>query len=326
VKRNEAIIVILAVVALSSLGGAYILRSKGGAGDRTLVVSTTTSLYETGVLDAIEEIFEAENNIDLYFISVGTGLAITHAQRGDVDMILVHAPSKELAFMKSGYGVNRKIITYNFFSIIGPDDDPAGLNGLPPLKALSAIVEKGRAGEALWVSRGDDSGTHTKEKGLWSAAGFDVSSLRDEGWYREAGAGMGKTLQITEELDAYTLTDMGTYLKYSKDDLVSSEVHVGTGEELINVYSAIAVNPESHAAANFEDAIEFIGFLASPSGQGIFKTYGVESYDVALFNPAVQLLKNRDDAATAEWVEAAAFFEGSECPPEYRVNEASFYD
>ena len=325
-KRNEAIIVILAVVALSSLGGAYILRSKGGAGDRTLVVSTTTSLYETGVLDAIEEVFEAENDIDLYFISVGTGLAITHAQRGDVDMILVHAPSKELAFMKSGYGVNRKIITYNFFSIIGPDDDPAGLNGLPPLKALSAIVEKGRAGEALWVSRGDDSGTHTKEKGLWSAAGFDVSSLRDEGWYRESGAGMGKTLQITEELDAYTLTDMGTYLKYSKDDLVSSEVHVGTGEELINVYSAIAVNPESHAAANFEDAIEFIGFLASPSGQGIFKTYGVESYDVALFNPAVQLLKNRDDAATAEWVEAAAFFEGSECPPEYRVNEASLYD
>lgn len=325
-KRNEAIIVILAVVTLSSLGGAYILRSKGGAGDHTLVVSTTTSLYDTGVLDAIEEVFEAENDIDLYFISVGTGLAITHAQRGDADMILVHAPSKELAFMKSGYGVNRKIIAYNFFSIIGPDDDPAGLNGLSPINSLSAIVEKGRAGETLWVSRGDDSGTHTKEKGLWRAAGFDVSSLRDEGWYREAGAGMGKTLQIAEELDAYTLTDMGTYLKYSKDELVSSEVHVGAGEELINVYSAIAINPKSHTDANFNDAIEFIGFLASPSGQEIFKTYGVESYDRALFNPAVQLLKNRDDAATAEWIEAAAFFEGSECPPEYRISETSLYD
>ncbi len=325
-KRNEAIIVILAVVALASLGGTYILRPKGGVGDRTLVVSTTTSLYDTGVLDAIEEAFEAENDVDIYFISVGTGLAITHAQRGDADMILVHAPSKELAFMKGGHGVNRKIIAYNFFSIIGPDDDPAGLNGLPPIKALSTIVEKGRAREALWVSRGDDSGTHMKEKGLWSATGFDVFSLRDEGWYREAGAGMGKTLQIAEELDAYTLTDMGTYLKYSKEELVSSEVHVGTGEELINVYSAIAVNPNSQSDTNFDDAVEFIGFLASSSGQGIFEAYGVESYDRILFNPAVQLLKDRDDSAAAEWVEAAAFFEGSECPPEFRVGETSLYD
>jgi tungstate transport system substrate-binding protein len=326
VKKNEVIILILAVVALVSLGGAYILRPKGGTGDRTLVVSTTTSLYDTGVLDAIEEVFEAENNVDIYFISVGTGLAITHAQRGDADMILVHAPSKELAFMKGGHGVNRKIIAYNFFSVIGPDDDPAGLNGLPPIKALSAIVQKGRAGVTLWVSRGDDSGTHSKEKGLWNAAGFDVSSLRNEVWYREAGAGMGKTLQIAEELDAYTLTDMGTYLKYYTDELVSSEVYVGTGEELINVYSAIAVSPNSQINVNIDDAIEFIGFLASPSGQEIFKTYGVESYNRALFNPAVQLLKDRDDAATAEWVEAAAFFEGSECPPEYRAGEKSLYD
>ena len=325
-KRNEAIILILAVVTLASLGGAYILRPKGGAGDRTLVVSTTTSLYDTGVLDAIEGAFEAENDVDLYFISVGTGLAITHAQRGDADMILVHAPSKELTFMEGGHGVNRKIIAYNFFSIIGPDKDPAGLNGLTPTEALSIIVERGRAGETLWVSRGDDSGTHTKEKGLWSAAGLDVSSLRDEGWYREAGAGMGKTLQIAEELNAYTLTDMGTYLKYSKDGLVSSEVHVGAGEELINVYSAIAVNPVSHSDANFDDAVVFIRFLASPSGQGIFETYGVESYNRALFNPAVQLLKNRDEAETAEWIEAAAFFEGSECPPEYRAGEIGLYD
>jgi tungstate transport system substrate-binding protein len=165
-----------------------------------------------------------------------------------------------------------------------------------------------------------------KEKGLWSATDFDIFSLRDEGWYREAGAGMGKTLQIAEELDAYTLTDMGTYLKYSKEELVSSEVHVGTGEELINVYSAIAVNPNSRSEANFDDAIKFIGFLASSSGQGIFEAYGVESYDWILFNPAVQLLKDRDDAAAAEWVEAAAFFEGSECPPDYRVGETSLYD
>ena len=323
-RRNTYLFVALAVVALAIMGGLYIIQSQTPAGTRILVVSTTTSLYDTGILDLIEDAFEAENPIDLYFISVGTGLAITHAQRGDADMILVHAPSREFAFMEEGYGVNRKIIAYNFFSIIGPGDDPAGIREKTPREALERLIERGRAGEAVWVSRGDDSGTHTKEIGLWSEVGF-ASVMEEEEWYREAGAGMGKTLQIAEEYGAYTLTDIGTFLKYSKDGLVTLEVLVGAGEELINIYSAIAVDPEDNSDANFEDAVTFTEYLTSSEGQALFESFGVDAYGVSLFNPAVELLSTGSDPTIAAWVNAAGFFEGSECPPEYRRGETSLY-
>jgi len=324
-NRNQTFAATAVIVAIVVLGGIYILRSQTARGTSSLVVSTTTSLYDTGILDEIEEAFEAKNPIDLYFISVGTGLAITHAERGDADMILVHAPSQELVFLEEGYGVNRKIIAYNFFSIVGPTDDPAGIEEMTPVEALRTLVERGRSGEATWVSRGDDSGTHTKEKGLWTAAGFDVSVLREEGWYREAGTGMGKTLQIAEELEAYTLTDMGTYLKYREEELVGLEVLVGAGEELINVYSAIAVGTEANDDANFDDAMAFIEFLVSEEGQSIFEEYGVEDYGTNLFKPAVELLKSRADPTTADWIEAAAFFDGSECPEQYREGSSKLY-
>ena len=325
-NRNTTIIIAAAIICAAALGGIYILWPKANAGDTTLVVSTTTSLYDTGVLDHIEEVFEAEHDIDLYFISVGTGLAITHAQRGDADMILVHAPSKELSFLEDGYGANRKIIAYNFFSIVGPEDDPAGIADMSPNDALATLVDKGQTGEAIWVSRGDDSGTHTKEKVLWGAAGFDVSTLRDEDWYREAGAGMGKTLQIAEELEAYTLSDMGTYLKYYTDELITLEVQVGAGEELINVYSALVINPDYNDDANFDDANVFIEYFASSEGQAIFETYGVDTYGTALFNPAVELLESDPDSTAAEWIANAAFFDGSECPDEYRVGDTDLYN
>jgi tungstate transport system substrate-binding protein len=324
-NRNTTIIVAAAIVSALALGGIYILWPKANAGDTTLVVSTTTSLYDTGILDYIEEVFEAEHDIDLYFISVGTGLAITHAQRGDADMILVHAPSQELSFLENGYGANRKIVAYNFFSIVGPEGDPAGIADMAPNDALARLVEKGRAGEATWVSRGDDSGTHTKEKALWGMAGFDVSALRDEDWYREAGSGMGTTLKIAEEVDAYTLTDMGTYLKYYTDGLISLEVQVGAGEELLNVYSALAINPVYNEDANLDDATTFMEFLASSEGQSIFETYGVDTYGTALFNPAVELLRSDPSSTIAQWIAGAAFFDGSECPEEYRVGDTELY-
>jgi len=323
--RRDTAILALGVVILIASGGYYVISSQAPRGTRRLVVSTTTSLYDTGVLEAVEDAFEARNPIDIYFISVGTGLAIAHAERGDADMILVHAPSREFAFMEEGHGVNRKIISFNFFSIIGPSDDPAGIRGSAPIEALEMIVEAGRSGEAIWVSRGDDSGTHAKEKGLWTGAGFDASSLGEEGWYREAGAGMGKTLQIAEEYGAYTLTDMGTYLKYSAEELVTLEALVGEGKELINIYSAIAVDPDSTPGANFEDAIRFIEFLASSEGQAIFESYGVDIYGERLFNPAVVLLATENDSTVASWIAEAGFMEGSECPQEYRRGETGLY-
>jgi tungstate transport system substrate-binding protein len=325
-RLSNRIFTMLTVIIIASGGGLYILYSQAPESDQSLVVATTTSLYDTGVLDEIEDAFEARSSVDLYLISVGTGLAITHAQRGDADMILVHAPSKELQFMEDGYGVDRKIIAYNFFSIVGPSNDPAGISNMNVEDALSNLIEKGRGGETIWVSRGDDSGTHTKEKGLWSIAGYDTTSLRDEGWYRESGTGMGKTLQIAEEFDAYTLTDMGTYLKYRKGALINLEVKVGEGAELINIYSAIAVSTESNPDSNFVGAIEFIEFLVSDEGQAIFESYGVDAYDTNLFNPAVKLLKTGSDPDVVEWIEAAAYFEGSECPERFRSGDTKLYD
>ena len=323
--RNQTYLLVLGVIAITAAGSFYVLQPEGKKGKRSLVVSTTTSLYDTGILDEIEDAFEADNPIDLSFISAGTGLAITHAQRRDADMILVHAPARERAFLKDGYGVCRKIIAYNFFSIIGPTSDPAGIMDLPPTEALKALVEGGRAGEAVWVSRGDDSGTNSKEKEMWTEAGFDAAALRKEGWYREAGTGMGGTLRMAEEFGAYTLTDMGTYLKYIEEELVTLEVLVGSGEELINVYSAIAVNPESNADTNFNDTVMFIEYLISEEGQSIFAQFGVETYGTALFNPAVKLLETDSDPVTASWIDAAAYFDGSECPEAYRAGHAELY-
>lgn len=323
-RRDTAILALAAVILIAS-GGYYVIWSQAPKGSRRLVVSTTTSLYDTSVLDAIEEAFEVQHPVDIYFISVGTGLAIAHAERGDSDMILVHAPSREFTFMEEGHGVNRKILSFNFFSIIGPSVDPTGVEGKSPIEALKLIVEAGRSGKAIWVSRGDDSGTHTKEKGLWTEAGFDVSSLSEEGWYREAGAGMGKTLQIAEEFEAYTLTDRGTYLRYSAEELITLDMLVGEGKELINVYSAIAVDPNSTPGVNFDDSMRFIEFLASSEGQAIFESYGVDIYGERLFNPAVELLATENDTTVASWIAEAGYMDGSECPLEYRRGETDLY-
>jgi len=325
-ESNRVILVLsIALVAISAIGVSYILQSRAERGRRTLVVSTTTSLFDTGVLDEIEEVFEAENQIDLYFIAVGTGLAIKHAIRGDADMILVHAPSQETSFLENGYGVCRKIIAYNFFAIVGSKDDAAGIRGLAPKEALTMMVDKGRTGEAVWVSRGDDSGTHSKEKALWASAGYDWETLRDEDWYREAGTGMGKTLQITEEFQAYTLTDVGTYLKFSKEELITLEVLVGEGEELINVYSAIAVNPSTNPDTNFDDAVTFIKFLVSDEGQAILGDFGLDTFGSSLFLPAADLLRKEEDPIIVDWIEGFAYIEGSECPTEYRAGREDLY-
>jgi tungstate transport system substrate-binding protein len=316
----------LLITLIVSIGGGYYLLNPQKPNSTNLVVSTTTSLYDTGILDAIEEDFEANHPIDLYFISVGTGLAIAHAKRGDADIILVHAPAKEISFIEEGYGVNRKIIAYNFFSIIGPKEDPIEIQGLNPTEALTKLVENGREGNILWVSRGDDSGTHSKEKNLWSLIGVDISTIREENWYLEAGSGMGKTLLISNEYRAYTLTDMGTFLKYSKDGLVDLNVLVGAGEELINIYSAIAVNPEVHPSVEFDTAVEFIEYMISNDGQEIFGVYGNDDYGNPLFNPAVKILKTASNLEIRTWIESMGFYDGSECPIKYRKGENKLYD
>lgn len=320
-KRTNTIIV--AVLLIAILGATYIAWPR--AKTRRLIVSTTTSLYDTGIIDVIENAFEEKHQIDLKFISAGTGLAIAHAERGDADMILVHAPEKEREFMEKGYGVNRKIIAYNYFTIVGPPDDPAGIRELDPSTAMETLVEMGRKDEAIWVSRGDDSGTHSKEKKLWSMIGLEASALSEEPWYVEAGTGMGKTLQIAEEMRGYTLTDMGTYLKFEESGLISLESMVESRSSLINVYSAIAVNPDTVPDVEFEGAMAFIEFLASVEGQALIGEYGLERYGMSLFKPAVELLETESDPEVSRWIGEAAFFMGSECPPEYRKGNTDLY-
>jgi len=303
----------LVLVAVVSVAGTFYYA--GGKSKKKLVISTTTSLYDTGLLDVIEDRFEAKHSIDLYFISVGTGLAIAHAQRGDADIILVHAPSKELTFLEGGGGVCRKIIAYNFFAIVGPEADPANIEDLPPIHTMSKIVEKGREQDAKWVSRGDDSGTHTKEKALWAAAGFDWHLIREEEWYVEAGAGMGKTLHVADNLDSYTLADVGTYLKYCKDGIITLKALVTQGEELLNVYSAIVGNSTRYPHVNYDYAIVFTNFLTSEEGQKIISDFGKDTYDQRFFYPAVNLLKQNTDSTLVQWIKNYAFFDGFEFPP-----------
>jgi tungstate transport system substrate-binding protein len=160
---------------------------------------------------------------------------------------------------------------------------------------------------------------------LWSRVSFDAPELGEEPWYVEAGTGMGKTLQIAEEKQGYTLADMGTYLKYRESGLVSLEMMVVSVQSLLNVYSAIAVNPETVLGSDFEGAMEFIEFLISEEGQALIGEHGKEDYGMSLFNPAVGLLETASDPETAGWIEEAAFFEGSECPLRYRKDEADLY-
>lgn len=293
---------------------------------KRLMISTTTSLYDTELLDAIKEAFEAKHPVVLNFIPVGTGVAIQHAKNGDVDVTLVHSPSLEKTFLEEGYGVCRKIIAYNFFTIVGPETDPAGIKGLNTTEASKQIAAyDNQTTSILWVSRGDNSGTHQKEKSLWKKAGFDWTELSAKSWFASVGSGMGATLLKAEEFSAYTLSDVGTYLKYSKEGLISLKALVTEEQELLNVYSVLAVNQTLHQHVNFEDAIVFIKFLISEECQQLIENYGKDEYGQSLFHGAVQPLKQNSSSQITQWIEDYAFFRDSECPPEYRGGHPELY-
>jgi tungstate transport system substrate-binding protein len=244
-------------------------------------MATTTSLYDTGLWGYLEPIFEEEYNIELDILYAGTGKALEYGRRGDVDIITVHSKAREEQFIAEGYGMQRVPFAYNYFLIVGPSFDPAGIRGLSPEEALKKLMT---TGSGNFVSRGDDSGTHAKEKAIWREAGYDYEAIRNAGpWYIEAGSGMGPALMMASEKQAYTLTDMGTYLSFkNKLELVPL---VDTGDILLNVYSAIAVNPEKVPGVNIDMANNLIGFLTSPEVQGFIGNYGIKEYGRQLFTP-----------------------------------------
>jgi len=318
-KKNIGIILVaVVVVAVGIAAWALTIHEK-----EILVVSTTTSLYETGLLDVLDNEFEKKYpDVNATFISQGTGLAIQTAMGGDADMILVHDPAREQAFLEGGYGVNRKIVAYNYFVIVGPEEDPADVKGLDPVNALLAIKAAGEQGEAIWVSRGDDSGTHSKEKRLWTAGGEDATELRDQSWYWERGAGMTATLAMANEKRGYTLCDMGSYLNNYVSGTIDLEIVVEAGRDTLNVYSAIACDPRNPGLEHvkFNHTMKFIEFLVSEEVQDILADFGVDEFSQPLFYPAVELLEEETNPTTASWIREFAFIDGTECPAERRYN------
>lgn len=281
-KRTLMIGLFLVILAIVLTVG-YVQRRE--APQETLVLATTTSLYDTGLLGYLEPGFEETYNVDLRIISAGTGIAIRYAKRGDVDLLLVHCRNREDKFVEAGYGVNRRCLAYNFFLIVGPADDPAGIRGMSPEDAVTRIMEAGiNDPQIRFVSRGDDSGTHAREIAIWVSAGHEYEMVRMAGpWYVEAGMGMGATLMMANEKSAHILIDIGTFLAFAGDvDLVPL---VEEGDILLNPYGVIAVNPELHPHVNFGMANNFINFLISEETQQIMGEFGVAEHGRPLFFP-----------------------------------------
>ena len=331
----QKMLIVAALVTITVVAGTLVYFNYFAR--RRLIISTTTSLYDTGLLDEIEKDYEATRNVDINIISAGTGIAIEHAKSGDADVILVHSPSMEKTFLEEGYGVNRKIIAYNFFTIVGPDSDPAGIEGKTAKDALKGIFAYGeglsdQSGQTkIWVSRGDNSGTHSKEQSLWKAAGYNYTLISNEPWYANVGSGMGDTLNIANQKSAYTLCDIGTYLKFSKDGVISLTALLTEEKSLLNVYSAMAVNqtiPANqtlHERINYVDAMDFILYLASDETQQFIENYGKETYGQSMFYAAVEPLKNDTPQPIVSWIKDSAFFDGSECPEQYRNGYPELY-
>jgi len=234
--------------------------------DKILRMATTTSTENSGLLKDILPAFQKASGYTVHVTPVGTGKALRMGRDGDVDVVLVHAPPSEKKFVAAGYGVNRRGVMYNDFVIVGPANDPAKINGMKDVvKAMARIAQD----KAIFVSRGDDSGTNKKEKILWKDAGIQPSGK----WYREAGQGMGKVLQMTGEMQGYTLTDRGTWL-FMKDKLPLKVVVQGD-PRLFNPYGVIAVNPGRYPDINYTGAMAFIAWITSPAGQAIIGKYRV---------------------------------------------------
>ena len=282
--KNRVISFLLVVVLLVSLivgvVGCGSVAASPLSPQQRLRVATTTSLYDTGLWGYLEPMFEEQYNVELDIISAGTGKALEFGKRGDIDVITVHSRTREEQFIAEGYGIARVPFAYNYFLIVGPEADPADIKGMSPEEAFQRLSD---TGSGSFVSRGDDSGTHGKEKTIWAAASYDYEAIREAEWYIEAGAGMGPVLMMTSEKQAYTLTDMGTFLAYKgKIDLVPI---VDSGDMLLNVYSAIAINPNMHSEVKAEMAGNLIDFLNSPEIQEFIGIYGVEEYGMQLFIP-----------------------------------------
>ena len=264
-------------VLITFLG--LLVTSGGHAADaasRNVILSTTTSTQDSGLLDVLVALFEKRSVYSVKTISVGTGQSLALAAKGDADVALVHAPSLEKNYVGEGKLRNRRLVMYNDFIVIGPKDDPAKIAKLKSAGAALRAVEQAKA---PFVSRGDNSGTHNLEKSLWKAAGIQPSGS----WYIESGQGMGATLGIAQERNAYTVTDRGTYLALQRR--ITLPILIEGDRVLLNIYSVIEVNPANSPRVNAAGGKAFADFMVSPEAQNLIKSFGVEKFGQPLFVP-----------------------------------------
>ncbi len=267
---HRSMIAVGMAVALAACGAATPTAGPPTAASRMeeparLILATTTSTYDSGLLDYILPDFESQYSTTVDVIAVGTGQALAMGEAGDADVLLVHARAREEAFVAAGDGTARYDVMYNDFVIVGPESDPAGIGGTASAtEAFSTIADA----EAIFVSRGDDSGTHTKEKAIWAQAGIEPAG----DWYVSAGQGMGAVLTMADEQQAYTLSDRATYLARKSEDL-DLVVLVEGDPLLFNPYGVIPVNPQTHPGVNFDLASKFAEWITSVDTQRLIASY-----------------------------------------------------
>jgi len=244
---------------------------------KTIILATTTSTQDSGLLDELIPVFEKNTGFFVKTIAVGSGQAMMMGQKGEADVLLVHSPAAEKKFMAESYGLNQRLVMHNDFVLVGPSQDPAGVKAaggaVPAFKAIAA-------GSALFLSRGDDSGTHAKEKTIWKAADLNPEG---QSWYQQTGLGMGQTLNVASEKNGYTLTDRGTYLAVKKN--LNLDILVEGDALLLNVYHVIEVNPAKWPKVNATGAKAFSGFMVGSEAQEMIRTFGKEKYGSPLFFP-----------------------------------------
>lgn len=265
-KIFSILLIFLLVISLVGCVNQENEQSKDKPQETQVVLATTTSTKDSGLLDKLLPVFEEQTGYKVEVISQGTGKALKTGELGDCDVILVHARDAEDKFVADGFGVNRRDVMYNDFVILGPTSDPVGIKGL---KVTEALKELAQNKNGKFISRGDNSGTNKKEIKLWKMA-----DIKPEGdWYMEVNKGMGDTLVMTNELQGYTLSDRATYIKMKEN--LNLEVLVEKEDTLLNPYGVIAINPEKHPEINYEGAMAFIEFITSKEGKKIINNYRV---------------------------------------------------
>lgn len=275
----------LPVALAATLAFGATIATPARASDPFIILQSTTSTEQSGLFRHILPLFKSKTGIDVRVVAVGTGQALKNAERGDGDVVLVHAKTAEEKFVADGFGVKRFEVMYNDFVVVGPSSDPAKVKGS---KDVAAALKAIAAAKAPFASRGDDSGTHKAELDLWKAAGIDVKAASGD-WYRSTGSGMGPTLNAASGMNAYALTDRGTWLAFKNRGAL--EIVVEGDRKLFNQYGVMLVNPAKHPHVKAKEGQAFIDWLVGPDGQSAIRSYKIEGEQLFFPNAPLAELK-----------------------------------